>query len=123
MGHPPAETVGRYQLVEQLAVGGMAQLYLARVVGAHGFEKQVVIKKILPHMALNGAFRAMFIDEAKIASRLQHPKIVQVFELGTEGDELFIVMEFVDGVDVLQLIKQAVRAKRRIPTALAAHIA
>jgi serine/threonine-protein kinase len=111
----PAAVVGRYQLVEQLAVGGMAQLYRARVTGAHGFEKSVVIKKILPHMALDRVFRAMFIDEAKIAARLQHPKIVQVYELGTEGDELFIAMEYVEGRDVLHLVKRMARARRKLP--------
>jgi serine/threonine-protein kinase len=121
MGAPAV--VGRYQLVEQLATGGMAQLYRARVTGAHGFEKPVVIKKILPHMALDRAFRAMFVDEAKIAARLQHPKIVQVYELGTEGDELFIAMEYVDGRDVLHLLKRAARTRRRLPIEMAAHIA
>ncbi|HTM20282.1 MAG TPA: protein kinase [Kofleriaceae bacterium] len=121
MGTEPAR-VGRYQLVDQLAVGGMAQLFLARVTGAHGFEKPVVIKKILPHMAMDRAFRAMFIDEAKIVARLQHPKIVQVLELGTEADELFIVMEYVEGRDVLHLIKRTVRGRRRLPLELAVHI-
>ena len=120
MGAPAV--VGRYQLVEQLATGGMAQLYRARVTGAHGFEKEVVIKKILPHMALDRAFRAMFVDEAKIAARLQHPKIVQVYELGTEGDELFIAMEYVDGRDVLHLVKRAARTKRKLPMDVAVHI-
>ena len=115
--------VGRYEIVDELAVGGMARLFRARTRGPHGFEKLVVIKTILPHLASNDSFRQMFIDEARIAARLEHPKIVQVLELGTEGGELFIAMELVDGPDVLMLLRGCARAHRNMPVEVAVHIA
>src|SRR5262245_23610463 len=106
---------GRYQLVERLAVGGMAELFKARFVGAHGFSKSVVIKKILPHLAADAAFVNMFIDEAHITARLDHPKIAQVLELGKIEDQLFIAMEFVDGVDVLTVLRALAQRKMTMP--------
>jgi serine/threonine protein kinase len=114
---------GRYQLVERLAVGGMAELYKARVVGAHGFQKPVVIKKILPHLAADASFVAMFIDEAKITARLDHPKIAQVLELGTIDEQLYIAMEFIDGPDVLALLRACAQRKQVLPAPIAVHIA
>lgn len=114
---------GRYELLEALAVGGMAELFLARVAGAHGFEKRVVVKKILPHLARDPGFRAMFIDEAKIVASLDHPKIVSVLELGAEAGELYIVMEHVDGLDLLELLKRCLAREQRLPPELAVLIA
>lgn len=114
---------GRYEIVERLAVGGMAELFRARSQGAHGFERDLVVKRILPHVASDPSFREMFIDEGRLSGRLQHPKIVQAIELGIEGDELFIAMELVDGIDVLTLLRQCARAKLRLPLELAVHIA
>ncbi len=114
---------GRYQLVERLALGGMAELFKARVVGAHGFQKPVVIKKILPHLAMDASFVAMFIDEAKITARLDHPKIAQVLELGTIDEQMYIAMEFIDGPDVLALLRACAHRKQVLPLHLAVHIA
>src|SRR5262250_1930134 len=113
---------GRYQLLERLAIGGMAELFKARVVGAHGFQKTVVIKKILPHLAGDASFVNMFIDEAKITARLDHPKIAQVLELGTLADNLYIAMEFVEGVDALAILRSFAQRKLPIPAHLAVHI-
>jgi serine/threonine protein kinase len=118
----PAE-FGRYQLIERIAIGGMAELFKARVVGAHGFVKTVVIKKILPHLAGDSSFVAMFIDEAKITARLDHPKIAQVLELGTLAEGLYIAMEYVDGVDVLAVLRSYAHKKQPVPAHLAVHIA
>jgi hypothetical protein len=114
---------GRYQLLERLAVGGMAELFKARVVGAHGFQKPVVIKKILPHLAADASFVAMFIDEAKITARLDHPKIAQVLELGTIDEQMYIAMEFVDGPDVLALLRSCAHRKQVLPVHIGVHIA
>src|SRR5215468_7056839 len=100
----------------------MAELYKARVVGAHGFQKTVVIKKILPHLAGDPSFVNMFIDEAKITARLDHPKIAQVLELGTLADNLYIAMEFVEGVDALAILRAFAQRKKPIPAHLAVHI-
>jgi serine/threonine-protein kinase len=115
-------TLGRYELVEKLAVGGMAELYKARVVGAHGFEKPLVIKRIRPHLAADDQFVEMFIDEAKITASLNHPKIVQVHELSSDDDELFIVMEFIDGLDLLTLFRQCKADDQQLPPELAVYI-
>lgn len=113
---------GRYQLIERLAIGGMAELFIATSPGEHGFEKKVVIKRLLPHLNLDPTYNAMFVDEAKLTARLVHPKIAQTFELAREGDMLFIAMEYVEGIDVLALLRECAQQRRRIDPALAAWI-
>jgi serine/threonine-protein kinase len=117
------KTVGRYQILDRLAVGGMAELYKATLQADHGFEKLVVIKKILPHLAVDRSFVEMFIDEARITAQLDHRHIVQVFELGTDADTPYIAMQYVDGLDVLGLLRECARAQIRLPPDLAAMIA
>jgi serine/threonine protein kinase len=114
---------GRYQLVERLAVGGMAELFVAAAPGEHGFQKKVVIKRLLPHLVDDDTYNAMFIDEAKLTARLVHPKIAQTFELGKVDDALFIAMEYVDGIDVLALLREFAARRRRVDLQLAAWIA
>jgi serine/threonine-protein kinase len=114
---------GRYELVERLAIGGMAELFLATTSGEHGFAKHVVIKRLLPHLAREPGYTAMFIDEAKLTARLVHPKIAQTYELGRVGEQLFIAMEQVDGVDVLALLREYAHRRERLPVDLAVWIA
>ena len=114
---------GRYQLVERLAVGGMAELFVATAPGEHGFQKKVVIKRLLPHLIGDDTYNAMFIDEAKLTARLVHPKIAQTFELGKVDDALFIAMEHVDGIDVLALLREFAARRRRVDPQLAAWVA
>jgi hypothetical protein len=120
---PMPKTVGRYQILDRLAVGGMAELFKATLTGDHGFEKLVAIKKILPHLAVDRSFVEMFIDEARITAQLDHRHIVQVFELGTDADTPYIAMQYVDGLDVLALLRECARAQIRLPSDLAALIA
>src|SRR5262245_36517278 len=98
-------TFGRYHLMDRLAVGGMAEIFRAKQVGAHGFEKILVIKRMLPHLAVEAEFLNMFIDEAKLQSQLQHPKVVQVFEFGQVEGRYYIALEYVDGLDTLGLLR------------------
>jgi serine/threonine protein kinase len=114
---------GRYQLVERLAVGGMAELFLASASGEHGFAKTLVIKRLLPHLAREAAYNAMFIDEAKLTARLVHPKIAQTYELGRVGESLFIAMEYVDGIDVLAMLRELAYRRQRVPVEIAVWIA
>lgn len=123
MPAPVPPYVGRYQVLERLAVGGMAELFKARATGEHGFEKLVAIKKILPHLAADRGFVQMFVDEARITACLDHPNIVQVYELGTDADTPYIAMQFVDGLDVLGLLRECSRTQLRLPPGLAARIA
>ena len=101
----------------------MAEVFLATAPGEHGFQKKVVIKRLLPHLVYDGNYNAMFIDEAKLTARLVHPKIAQTFELGKVEDSLFIAMEFVDGIDVLALLREFASKKRRVDPHLAAWVA
>jgi len=115
--------IGRYQILDRLAVGGMAELFKAQLIGQLGFEKLVAIKKILPHLAVDQNFVEMFIDEARITAQLDHRNIVAVFELGTDADTPYIAMQYVDGLDVLALLRECARAQIRLPPDLAALIA
>ncbi len=120
---PMPKAVGRYQILDRLAVGGMAELFKATLTGDHGFEKLVAIKKILAHLATDKSFVEMFIDEARLTAQLDHRHIVQVFELGTDADTPYIAMQYVDGLDVLGLLRECARAQIRLPADLAALIA
>src|SRR5690349_17063076 len=101
----------------------MAELFLGTAPGEHGFQRKVVIKRLLPHLAREPVYTAMFIDEAKLTARLAHPKIAQTYELGRVGNELFIAMEFVDGVDVLAMLRELAWQRRRMPVELASWVA
>ena len=114
---------GRYTLIEHLAIGGMAELFVATAPGEHGFTKKVVIKRLLPHLNKDELYNAMFIDEAKLTVRLVHPKIAQTFELGKVDDQLYIAMEYVEGIDVLALLREYAARKARVAPQLAAWIA
>jgi eukaryotic-like serine/threonine-protein kinase len=97
---------GRFTLLCRIASGGMASLYLARFVGPDGFEKHVAIKRIHPHLTENEEFVRMFIDEARLAARINHPNVAQVLELGTVDGSYFIAMEYVDGETLTAILKQ-----------------
>jgi len=116
------ENYGKYQLIKKLATGGMAQIYLARQSGIEGFEKLLVVKRILPHLAENEDFIKMFLDEARIAARLNHPNIVQIFDLGAQDDSFFIAMEYIHGEDVRRVWKRTEAAKRELPVPLTLRI-
>ena len=93
-----ARRFGKYTLVAKLATGGMAEIFLARLHGDGGFEKLVCIKRILPHLATDPQFVAMFLDEARVAARISHPNVCQVFELGEWEGQYYIAMEYLKGV-------------------------
>lgn len=101
------EVFGHYTLLEKIATGGMAEVYRARSQGALGFEKILVIKRILDTLARDDEFKELFKVEARIAAMLSHVNIVQVFELGQVGDHLFIAMEYVHGIDLARLLTRA----------------
>jgi len=116
------EQFGKYSLVRKIGTGGMAEVYLARTTVAQGLAKTLVIKKIHPAYARSRQFVAMFVDEAKIALGLNHPNIVQVFDFGAVGDTYFLAMENVEGMDVLRLLQDCARDRRRVPYGLGAYI-
>jgi serine/threonine protein kinase len=111
---------GNYRLQRRLARGGMAEVFLARLIGVEGFERRVAIKRILPHLSESDEFRAMFLDEARLAAQLTHPNIVHIYDFGKADDYYFIAMEYVDGVDIGRLIRRA--KEHPLPFELAARI-
>ena len=114
---------GRYMLTERLATGGMAEVFKAKISSAHGFEKQLVIKRILPNLAADKNFVSMFIDEAKLTAQLIHPKIVQVIDFGEVNGQYFIALEFIDGFDALALLRAAAVKHLRLPMPIAMFVA
>ena len=114
--------VGRYEIISKLAVGGMGEVFLARSVGAAGFQKHVVIKKILPHLVEQESIVEALVHEAKLMVRLDHPNIVQVLDLGVEGGNYFMAMEFVQGYNLSAIIGYCAKNKRVIPATICAHI-
>ena len=107
LGVQAPSRLGRYELLARLATGGMGEIFLARLEGAAGFEKLFVVKRILPHLADDARFRTMLIAEARIASRLAHANICQVYELGETDGQLYIVMEYLEGITLLPLLRKA----------------
>jgi serine/threonine-protein kinase len=113
---------GRYQLLRKIATGGMAQLYLAHIKGEADFTKLCVVKKILPHLGEQKRFVEMFLDEARIAATLNHPNIVQIYDLGKVKSAYFIAMEYIQGEDLSHLAKRAVTQNRSLPVELCCRI-
>jgi len=118
---PRGASVGKYEILRKIATGGMAELYLARARGTAGFEKLVVLKRILPQVAADPEFVQMFLDEARLSSTLQHPNIADVYDVGEVDGQYFFTMEFVHGQD-LRTIRHEMK-QRSEPIPLAATLA
>jgi hypothetical protein len=116
----PGTKLGKYDLIRQIAVGGMAELYLARTVGIEGFEKLVVVKRILPQFAETPGFVQMFLDEARLAATLHHPNIAQVYDIGIADGSYFFSMEYVHGEDLRRTLAAA--ADQGVPISLDAAL-
>ena len=126
-------TFGRYRLLERLGQGGMAEVFKAKSYGVEGFEKVVVIKRILPELAESDQFVEMFIHEAKLAVRLSHANVVQVFDLGLapgtvtggmpSADAYYMAMEYVSGLDLATLLARCRRQSVQIPVEMAVYVA
>ena len=112
----PGDKLGKYDLIRQIAIGGMAELYLARTVGIEGFEKLSVIKRILPQFATNASFVDMFLNEARLAATLHHPNVAQVYDIGLENGDYFFAMEYVHGEDLHRMSVQS--AEQGVPISL-----
>ena len=113
---------GRYLLDRRLAIGGMAEVFLGRVEGPAGFEKKVVIKRILPHHCNDKRYVDMFLDEARIAARFNHPNLVQIHELAKIQGQFCMVMEYIEGKD-LENVRDLCSVQRRfMPLPIAAFI-
>ncbi len=115
---PLPSRIGRHQVVGYIATGGMAELFL----GKEATGRPVVIKRILPHLARQTSFVSMFIDEARIGSRAKHPNLVEVYELGQVGIDLFLVMEYLVGENLAGIVRRLTKRDERISYWLAAYI-
>ena len=127
MGSPEtrkgASRLGSYEILRGLARGGMAELYLARAVGPAGFEKLVVLKQILPHLAANPKFVGLFLDEARLAAALDHPHIAHVYDMGMVDGNYFFTMEYVHGQDLRTILRRAAQLGTPVPIEQAVLIA
>jgi hypothetical protein len=112
-----------YLIERRLAQGGMAEVFVAKRRGPHGFQKRVALKRILPQFAVEPDFVHMFIDEARLAARLDHANIVQVFDFGQHTGSFFIAMELVSGSNVNQLLRAVAARDESVPLDVALHIA
>jgi len=113
----------RYRVIERLAAGGMAEVFLAESAGIEGFKKQVAIKRVLPHLSEKKRFIAMFLDEARLSAHLSHSNVAQVFDIGVGDNAYFIVMEYVDGADLKAVIEWNRKSGRPLPVEAAVYIA
>jgi eukaryotic-like serine/threonine-protein kinase len=113
---------GKYALLERLAVGGMAEIFKARTEGVDGFEKILAIKRLHRRLCEDSDFTNMLVDEAKLAVQLHHANIGQVFDLGYIEGQYFIVMEYIDGVDLFQLLRTLRKEGRRIQVEAALYL-
>jgi serine/threonine-protein kinase len=114
---------GRYLLVDSLAVGGMAEVFRALVLGPESFQRMVVVKRMLPALSSDPRLVEMFIDEATLCGRLFHPNVIQVYEFGEQDGRYFIAMEYVQGQNLLNVMARLARTGRRMPVQVAADIA
>jgi eukaryotic-like serine/threonine-protein kinase len=129
---PPGSVVlGRYQVLGKLAQGGMAEVYLARQVGPGGYQKLVVTKRVRPHLSKDDDFVGMFVNEARLAAMINHPNVVQIFDLGEEpsvdvsnagGSDWFLAMEYLDGRDMLQVGRACRSHNKAVPFDVTARI-
>jgi serine/threonine protein kinase len=114
---------GKYVLLDRLAIGGMAEIFLARQTGLEGFEKPVVLKRIRPHLSDKKSFVRMFLNEAKLAAQLNHHNVVQILDLGKVGDSYFIAMEYLFGRDMRRVVPKAELQGISFPIVYACKIA
>ncbi|HYV48398.1 MAG TPA: protein kinase [Myxococcaceae bacterium] len=114
----PVQQFGKYRLLKKLAQGGMAEIFLAVQHGPHAFEKVVVIKRMLPELCVSFDFVQMFLDEARVAARLDHPNIIRIYDFGDFEGQYYLAMEYIPGEDLASIIQQCKRTRAKIPVEL-----
>jgi serine/threonine protein kinase len=115
--------LGRYELLMRIASGGMATVWAARLRGPRGFQKILALKTILPRLCDDAKYERMFLDEATLASQIRHPNVAQIFDLGEDNGVLFLAMEWIDGVTLDELLREARAGGIEIPLSVAIRIA
>ncbi|HEX4458677.1 MAG TPA: serine/threonine-protein kinase, partial [Polyangia bacterium] len=117
-----AQQFGKYLLVERLGRGGMAEVWKAKMSGPAGFQRTLVVKRILPHLVEDQHFVQMFVSEARLSARLQHSNIVQVYELGDVDGEYYLAMEYVRGRDLVNVVRAQLEKGQQPPPGLGAIV-
>lgn len=120
---PAGLRAGRYELLAKLAIGGMGEVFVARQLGAGSFEKRLAVKLLLPHLVADAEFVQLFLDEARIAARMNHPNIVQIFDVGEADGRPFIAMALMEGVSLSRLLKCCQEQQLAIPLPIARLVA
>jgi serine/threonine-protein kinase len=122
MGFAQPRVLGRYALYDEIAAGGMATVHYGRLVGPVGFSRTVAIKRLHERHAKDPEFVSMFLDEARLAARIQHPNVVQTLDVVSMDDELFLVMDYVQGDSLARLVRAAAAEEKPIPLAVVSAI-
>jgi serine/threonine-protein kinase len=128
MTHPAGDDkhahqrVGRYEIFDRIASGGMATVHLARLSGAEGFSRVVAVKRMHPHFLVDPAFKAMFVAEARVAARVRHPNVVPILDVLAENDEIVIIMDYVHGESLMALTRAARKASGNVPIEVATSV-
>lgn len=117
------DAIGRYEVLERIGIGGMGEVFRCRASGVEGFQKEVVVKVVLPEMQGEPEFERAFVDEAKLSVLLQHPNIVQTLDLGKHEERLYLVMEYVDGHDLGFTMRMLRKKNETMPMPIAVYIA
>jgi len=110
-----SKRLGQYQFLDKIDLGGMAEIFRARQIGPHGFEKVVAIKVILPHLSMDKEFVTMFSSEARVTAQLQHPNIVQIYDFACDDETYYIAMEYIHGLNLNDLLMIHKDSKRILP--------
>jgi serine/threonine-protein kinase len=116
------QRLDRYELVAELASGGMATVFLGRILGVGGFQRFVAIKRLHPHLASEQEFVEMFLDEARLAASIHHPNVVSILEVGTSDRGYYLVMEYIEGDTLARLLARATTSRERIPVPIVIRI-
>ena len=119
---PVAQQLGRYQLLDRIAFGGMAEIYRAKTFDSEGRVHLVAVKRVLQHLTTDDSFLRMLVDEAKVSAALRHENIARVYEFSHSGDEYFMALEYVDGKDLRTLLERHRNLKQPIPAEHAAYV-
>jgi len=115
--------IGRYEIIERIGAGGMAEAFRAKARGPAGYERELIIKSILPELAEDAEFIRLFVAEAKILGLIKHPNVVQVYDFGEEGGRHFLALEYLDGPSVADMIAVLAHSGQNMPLGLAVYIA
>lgn len=114
--------IDRYELVAEIASGGMATVFLARLSGVGGFQRFVAIKRLHPHLAAEREFVEMFLDEARLAAGIHHPNVVSILEVGASDRGYYLVMEYIEGDTLARLLARAATSGQRLPREIALRV-